>query len=278
MTREQSVYESTVSKSASRSFAAWHPTWRIKGSDALLSERHMPVRGGLERQIDGVVYRFGCATSSRELELAGDLVARRYAWRGYDFDWSATGDSDSGEATFVAYQGSRAVGTLTVRVDSQTVLLAEALYAQELKRLRHEGGARMCEFVRLAFDEGVNTLEILGPLSHLGMAYALRCHRSTDLVIEVNPRHVGFYRRAFGGEVLGEERICSRVAAPALLLRLPLRQAMQAANLEGGERTGRRSIYPYFFGRHELGSLHLELPLAGIGGPTKVRELSRSYS
>jgi hypothetical protein len=41
----------------------------------------------------------------------------------------------------------------------------------------------------------------------------------------VNPRHVAFYRRALCFEVEGEERVCPRVGAPSLLLR------MRVANL-----------------------------------------------
>ena len=42
----------------------------------------------------------------------------------------------------------------------------------------------------------------------------------TDVFIEVNPRHAGFYRHAFGFCVAAEERPCARVHAPSVLLRL----------------------------------------------------------
>jgi hypothetical protein len=42
----------------------------------------------------------------------------------------------------------------------------------------------------------------------------------TDMFIEVNPRHVPFYRRAFGFRVAAPERTCPRVLAPSVLLRL----------------------------------------------------------
>jgi hypothetical protein len=42
----------------------------------------------------------------------------------------------------------------------------------------------------------------------------------TDVVVEVNPRHVGFYKRAFGFEPISDVRTCERVNAPAVLLRL----------------------------------------------------------
>jgi len=49
----------------------------------------------------------------------------------------------------------------------------------------------------------------------------------TDAFVEVNPRHVSFYRRAFGFLVASEERMCERVKAPAVLLRLRL-EALEA--------------------------------------------------
>jgi hypothetical protein len=41
-----------------------------------------------------------------------------------------------------------------------------------------------------------------------------------DVFIEVNPRHAGLYRHAFGFCVAAEERSCARVHAPSVLLRL----------------------------------------------------------
>jgi hypothetical protein len=52
----------------------------------------------------------------------------------------------------------------------------------------------------------------------------------TDVVVEVNPRHVGFYRRAFGFQPMSDVRTCERVNAPAVLLRLDV------AELEGRMR------------------------------------------
>jgi hypothetical protein len=45
---------------------------------------------------------------------------------------------------------------------------------------------------------------------------------TTDILIEVNPRHAGFYEKILGFAVVGAERICPRVNAPALLMRLDL--------------------------------------------------------
>jgi N-acyl amino acid synthase FeeM len=210
-------------------------------------------------------YRFASARSEQQLDLARELVMRRYAWRGYDAEWATSNDEPAGAVTFLAQSGARIDGTLTVRIDGQTDLLAEQLYPQEIERLRRNG-ARLCEFGRLAFDEGINTLEILGPLFHLGMAYARWGHACTDMVIEVNPRHAGFYQRVGKMTVLGNVKTCDRVAAPAVLLHLSLERAAFCANEEGGERTGRKSIFSYCFGRDEIAALTRELASVGIGG------------
>jgi len=47
-------------------------------------------------------------------------------------------------------------------------------------------------------------------------------HGVTDVFIEVNPRHVGFYQRALGFAVAAGERFCERVKAPSVLLKLEL--------------------------------------------------------
>ena len=49
-------------------------------------------------------------------------------------------------------------------------------------------------------------------------------HALTDVVIEVNPRHVRFYRRVFGFVVAGAGRLCTRVGAPSVLMQLDLEQ------------------------------------------------------
>jgi hypothetical protein len=70
----------------------------------------------------------------------------------------------------------------------------------------------------------------------------------------VNPRHVAFYKRMLGFNQLGPERMCSRVNAPAVLLRLELEYVDQQIALLGGKSdtaSGVRSLYPYFFNKSD---------------------------
>lgn len=232
----------------------------------------------IHRQVENDRYRFGRALAAPEVESAAELVARRYAWRGYDTRCSVAAMSSASELPLIASRNGEVHGTLTVRLDDRASLLSEALYPDEIAALRAQG-AMLCEFGKLAFRENVNTLEILGPLFHIGLLYLAGQHGCTDAVVEVNPRHVGFYRRLFGFTVIGEQRICPRVSAPAQLLRLSLQEAVERAQAEGGARSGHRSIYPYCLGRDEVdmlcrapaGSVDAGLPVCRQGATSYAR-------
>jgi hypothetical protein len=224
MTLEQFSSDAQVSASQPLRARTWNPSVLDFSPEVITRSERIKPKQGVERRIDGKKYHFVGAASAEQLDLASDLVLRRYSWRGYDAEGALAGNIQAGEVTYIARCGARVDGTLTVRVDGQAELLAEQLYPVEVARLRRNG-KKLCEFGRLAFDEGINTLEILGPLFHLGMHFARLRHGCTDMVIEVNPRHAGFYQRVFGFKVLGEERTCDRVAAPAVLLHLSLDEA-----------------------------------------------------
>ena len=87
-------------------------------------------------------------------------------------------------------------------------------------------------------------------LIHISYLYARVVHCCSDYVIEVNPRHVMFYQRMLGFEGVGAERPCTRVGAPAVLLRLSLARMGDQIRTWGGrmEQQGEeRSFYSYFF-------------------------------
>ena len=61
-------------------------------------------------------------------------------------------------------------------------------------------------------------------------------------------------KRMLGFEQLGQERMCPRVNAPAVLLHLPFAFATKEIAHHGGafvEIPGVKSIYPYFFSRQD---------------------------
>ena len=118
----------------------------------------------------------------------------------------------------------------------------------------------MCEFTRLALDIDQCGKEALGALFHLAVMFAYNVHDATDLFIEVNPRHSLFYRRKLGFEVIGEEKICRRVNAPALLLHQKLAAISEQIIRYGGLKIHQnKSFYAFFMAPWEERELLAEL-------------------
>lgn len=142
------------------------------------------------------------------------LVERRYAWRGLT---ASRQPIDPNLLTFVAYDEGKLVGTVGIRLDSPDGLAADRLYPDEVRAIRAEG-YRLCEFTRLAVDASNVSKPVIAALFHTAYLFAHRLRSYNFAVIEVNPRHVGYYRRALAFDVLGPERHSPRVNAPAVLM------------------------------------------------------------
>lgn len=170
-----------------------------------------------------------------QLQAADVLVRRRYAWRGYqtscanDFDRAAPYEQGQ-PVTLLAEDHGRLLGTLTVRPDSEQGLLAEESYRTEIERLRAEG-RRVGELVRLAVEEGVDWKAALNALVQSAYLITHAVHALTDVLIEVNPRHVRFYQKVFGFVIAASGRMCARAGAPSVLMRLDLAQFSRTLEL-----------------------------------------------
>jgi N-acyl amino acid synthase FeeM len=145
---------------------------------------------------------------------AGVLVERRYAGRGFQVP---PAQRDPSLFTFLAYDEGQIVGTVGVRLDSPRGLSADDLYQGEIDALR-AAGHRVCEFTRLAVDTTTASKPVLAGLFHTAYLYAAVVSGYTHTVIEVNPRHVSYYKRALKFDQIGPERMNRRVMAPAVLL------------------------------------------------------------
>jgi hypothetical protein len=171
------------------------------------------------------------AVSPDHREAVQKLVHRRYAWRGYNVpqmdhavDVAAAGQESS--VTLLAEQQGTLVGTLTLTLDSPRGLLAEQTYGEEIERVRSQG-RQIGELVKLAMEEGVDWKSVLDSLLQATYLLAHVLHCSTDLFIEVNPRHVRFYQRVFGFTSGTAQRLCARAGAPSVLMRLDLEEFSQ---------------------------------------------------
>lgn len=192
----------------------------------LLDRRHNAAVGDLleaPAKID-----LSVAKSYRELDEADDLVYRMYSARGYSVAEPGSQPrparkSARRESVIIGRIGDRVVGTVTVGIDSPNGLLVDEGNADAVDRLRRRG-MRLGEVVRLAVDEELDSRRVLASLFNAAHG-VMEANRLDHVFIEVNPRHVAFYRRALCFEVEGEERVCPRVGAPSLLLR------MRVANL-----------------------------------------------
>ena len=192
-------------------------------------------------------FRIRVASKERLRSHANSLIERRYAWRGYST--SPLEGHTNGQVTVCASIDEATVATITATLDAQDGLYVGRLYPEEVARLRREG-RKLCEFTRLAVDESVRSQAVLGAIFHVACIYAINLHRCSDVLIEVNPRHVRFYERMLGFQRAAEERLDPAVNAPAVLMRLDLGHcAAEIARLGGlrGSKGRERSFYPYFF-------------------------------
>ena len=200
-----------------------------------------------DHQIDQQTFHIRMANSQGRREAASMLLKKMYGWRGYAVD--AVNAHPLNKITLFAETGGTTVGTMSLCLDNAEVgLPADENFRDKLDALR-EQRRRLCEPSRLAIDKGVSK-RVFAALIHISYIYAHNIHHYTDYIIEVNPRHVMFYKRMLGFSDFGGERPCSRVGAPAVLLRLPLDQMGAQIRKWGGlmEQHGdERSFYPYFF-------------------------------
>ena len=204
-----------------------------------VTEPDLPTFGDLPGSQEG--FKIRVARQASRHKEAGRMVDQRYNGRGYKTPASSPSEADPNLSTFLAYDEGRMVGTVSVRLDSPNRLSADRLYPEELAALRR-AGHKLCEFTRLAVDAKSASKPVLAGLFHTAFLYASRLHGFTHAVIEVNPRHVAFYQRSLGFEVVGGERMNTRVNAPAVLLEVPFSRIDEGLHRAGrSHATGRAS-------------------------------------
>lgn len=173
---------------------------------------------------DGTV-QASVATTLPELLEAAELVRERYEWRGY-VTRSIKADAVDREheaSTLVARQRGLIVGTMTLGFDGPAGLWIDHTYPEEIARARARGRV-LCELTRLAVTPNSDSRKILSSMFGLAYQVGRLQHGTTDLYIEVNPRHAPVYRKLLGFKVASDVRVCGRVRAPAVLLHLDIEQ------------------------------------------------------
>jgi hypothetical protein len=201
-----------------------------------------------ETEISRRLYQIRIADEDGSRSSASILVNKMYSSRGYRS--TATPDTKAANRiTLVATDQDVTIGTITVGYDSDAGLLVDQLFGEEMNVLRG-AGLKVCEFTKLALDGVANSRRVLASLFHVAYIYSHLLIECDRLVIEVNPRHVGYYRRMLGFQIIGPQRLNTRVNAPAVLLSLDLHHARAQIERFGGradENATERSLYPHFF-------------------------------
>lgn len=193
------------------------------------------------------LFTIRAANSLGQRSSASILINRMYAARGYRCSGLPI-EASTDKITLTACEHDDVMGTITVGFDSLEGLAVDQLFRDEVDALRRKG--RVCEFTKLAMDSLVRSKRVLASLFHVAYIFAHRFHRVQRLLIEVNPRHVRFYERMLGFEVMGPARHNPRVDAPAVLMALDFAHAhAQIARFGGRQDMAEmeRSLYPYFF-------------------------------
>ncbi|MBV8034039.1 hypothetical protein [Roseateles sp.] len=199
--------------------------------------------------------------------LAGDaleLVERRYGDRGLAVTRERYNSRDQdGDIVCTARDGDEVVGTLSVRFDGMGGLHADQLFKAELDAWRADG-IKLCEFGGLAMGAHPHDPKrVLAHIFHLGYLHAHRRARCERLIVEVNPRHVAFYRRCLGLIPLTTARHNPRVQAPAVLMSIAFATVREQIALWGGrhDRTAStRSLYPLFWDAATEATMLARLP------------------
>ncbi|MBV8122970.1 MAG: hypothetical protein JOY60_12595 [Burkholderiaceae bacterium] len=181
------------------------------------------------------------------------LVEHRYQDRGYremtDAAPSLHAFANSELLTLTMSHYGDVCGTISIRFDGPHGLAADEVFPAEMRELRTSGMA-LCEFTKLALDIEETSRQVLAHLFHRAYLCAFRQHEAELMVIEVNPRHVAFYRRLLGFNVLSDVRMNPRVNAPAVLLSLSMVEAQQQIARYGGHgELGKvvRTLYPFSY-------------------------------
>lgn len=225
---------------------------------ASLSEIERPIVAMRQRTLNpefaftrsGYHIRLAHGTACLQKQVS-QLIENMYGARGLQIQPGAAQAPRAGQTTLAACAGDHVFGTLTLGIDSPSGLLADTLYRDEIDDIRRNGG-RICEVTRLAVESAFGSHEVLATIFNIAFILARHVHEMTDLIAEVHPRHAGFYRRLMGYRIVGPERTCPRVGAPAVLMHLCLDYAdQQIRRLAGNPDADERSLYRLFLPQSE---------------------------
>lgn len=179
-------------------------------------------------EIASDLYTVSIANSKNTRQMAYQLAYEVYLAKGYIPKNSckmliSNSDFIADTCTININDGTEIVASVTLNFQGKTNLPCQELYSEEIAPLINQN-AKLVEITRLVIKEDHrHSNYLLAQLFQATFIYAYQIKNVSELVIEVNPRHVAFYQRLLGFSVLGGEKECERVNnAPAFLLHLDL--------------------------------------------------------
>lgn len=198
------------------------------------------------------VFQIEAAHAHVPRQSANQLLKERYGWRGYK-SVSLPDNLSGSHFSLSATREGKAIGTISVGFEDANMLNCEEAFPDEVETLR-ASRRRLCEFTRLAVDQGVGTRAVLAALFHVAYIVAHRLRGVDTLLMEVNPRHVRYYERMLGARVFGSERMNTKVNAPAVLLSIEfehVKSQIEACAGRPESAATERSLYTLAFTRQE---------------------------
>ncbi|MEO5732358.1 MAG: hypothetical protein ABIN96_17265, partial [Rubrivivax sp.] len=221
---------------------------RPPGPRMLLSDSQIDALD--ERMNQNITISAANCMASRQ--CANALLNERYSWRGYEQVHLPTLESMT-HLPLTASQDGEVIGTLTLAIDSPAGLNCDRAFGEEVDYLRAKG-AKLCEFTKLAVDSSFGNDQVLAAMFHVAYLAADSLADCDTLLMEVNPRHVRYYVRMLGAQVIGGQRSNASVNAPAVLLSMAFSDVRRRIDERAGNPRPAgegRSLYSLFFSRDE---------------------------
>jgi hypothetical protein len=207
----------------------------------------------------GKVISLRVAETPRDRDAASRMLNRRFGWRGYGADHLIP--NDESHTTFIALLDEEVVGTITLGVDVWHGLAIDAVFKDEVDRVRAKAGRQVCELTKFAFESEMPDQRNLAMLFHTVFLYGMQKHACTDLFIEVNPRHRRYYQHMLGFLPVGSVRTNPLVKATSQLMWIDVSDLTERILLARSHKMGpsTRSLYSFFLTQSEEASVRDKL-------------------
>ncbi|PCJ56025.1 MAG: hypothetical protein COA79_20140 [Planctomycetota bacterium] len=200
-------------------------------------------------------FRIEIANTIPQLMDAANLAYRGYLKKGFVSkselpfvfkEWDVSGIS----VCLVAYDDEHnCVGTMTIVPDFEN-LPVDVTFSDELNDLRSKGH-NLCEFTRFIIDENFRNQKcLLTALMEWSPLVVEFYFHGTDIIVEVNPRHKGFYTKKLLFKTETGIKNCPLVNdAPAVLLRLSVNNFKEQRSNLPDDATCKRLVYSAFISK-----------------------------